>query len=107
MRFLVRALAVIGFLFIVVIAVAIYGVSRLHVAGHTPAPIKEGTVLTLTVEGPFIEESPTRTGLTSMLTGHAKKLREIINGIDHAASDDRIKGLALKLDALALLLVLG
>jgi protease-4 len=101
MRFLVRALAVIGFLFIVVIAVAVYGVSRLHVAGHTPAPIKEGTVLTLTVEGPFIEESPTRTGLTSMLTGHAKKLREIINGIDHAASDDRIKGLALKLDASA------
>ena len=101
MRFLVRALAVIGFLFIVVIAVAIYGVSRLHVASRAPIPIKEGTVLTLTVEGPFIEESPTRTGLTSVLTGHAKKLREIIDGIDHAASDDRIKGLALKLDASA------
>jgi protease-4 len=101
MRFLIRALAVIGFLFIVIIAVTIYGVSRLHVAGRTPAPIKEGTVLTLTVEGPFIEESPTRTGLTSVLTGHAKKLREIIDGIDRAASDGRIKGLALKLDASA------
>jgi protease-4 len=101
MRFIVRALAVIGFLFIVIIAVGIYGVSRLHVASRTAAPIKQGTVLTLTVEGPFIEESPTRTGLTSVLTGHSKKLREIIAGIDHAASDDRVKGLALKLDASA------
>jgi protease-4 len=101
MRFLVRALAVIGFLFIVIIAVAIYGVSRLHVASHTAKPIKEGTVLTLTVEGPFIEESPTRTGFNSLLTGHSKKLREIIAGIDHAAGDSRIKGLTLKLDASA------
>lgn len=101
MRFLVRALAVVGFLFIVVIAVAIYGVSRLNIASRAPTPIKDGTVLTLTVEGPFIEESPTRTGLTSVLTGHSKKLREIIAGLDHAASDNRIKGLALKLDASA------
>ncbi|MDB5395930.1 MAG: sppA [Rhodospirillales bacterium] len=101
MRFLIRALAVVGLLFIVIIAVAIYGVSRLNVASHTPAPIKNGTVLTLTIEGPFVEESPTRRGLTSVLTGHAKKLREIVEGIDHAASDGRVKGLALKLDASA------
>ena len=58
-------------------------------------------MLTLTVGGPFIEESPTRTGLTSLVTQRSKKLREIVSGIDRAAKDDRIKGLVLKLDASA------
>jgi protease IV len=101
MRFLVRSLAVIGLLAIVVLVFLIYGVSRVYVASHKHEPIAEGTVLTLTVEGPFIEESPTRTGLTSVLTGHSKKLREIVSGIDLAAKDDRIKGLVLKVDASA------
>jgi len=101
MRFVVRTLAVIGLLFILVFAASLYGLSRLHVAGREPPPITSGTVLTLTVEGPFIEESPTRTGISSLLTGRSKKLREIIGGIDHAATDSRIKGLVLKLDASA------
>ncbi len=101
MRFIVRLLAVVGLLFILLISVLVVGVSRLHVAGHSPVVIKDGTVLTLAVEGPFIEDSPTRTGLTSILTGHAKKLREVIAGIDKAAADSRIKGLVLKIDASA------
>ncbi len=99
MRFIVRFLAVVGLLFIVAIVAMIVLVSRLHVASRTPTVVRDGTVLTLTVEGPFIEESPTRTGLTSVLTGHAKKLREVIAGIDRAAGDARIKGLVLKVDA--------
>ena len=101
MRFIVRFLAVVGLLSIVIIAAAIYGVSRLHVASRAPTVVRDGTVLTLTVEGPFIEESPTRTGLTSVLTGHAKKLREVIAGVDRADGDGRIKGLVLKVDASA------
>ena len=101
MTFIVRTLAVFGLLSIVVLVVLIYGVSRIYVASHKHEPIGEGTVLTLTVEGPFIEESPTRTGFTSVLTGHAKKLREIVEGVDLAAADSRIKGLVLKLDASA------
>jgi protease-4 len=101
MRFVVRALAVFGLLAIVALVFLIYGVTRIYVASHKHVPIAEGTVLTLTVEGPFIEESPTRTGLTSVLSGRSKKLREVIEGIDLAAKDDRIKGLVLKLDASA------
>jgi len=101
MRYIVRTLAVIGLLAIVALALMIYGVSRVYVASHKNIPIAEGTVLTLTVEGAFIEESPTRTGLSGVLTGHSKKLREVIEGIDLAAKDDRIKGLVLKLDASA------
>ena len=101
MRFIVRTLAVFGLLAIIGMAVLIYGVSRIYVASHKHVPIAEGTVLTLTVEGPFIEESPTRTGLTSVFTGRSKKLREVIEGIDLAAKDDRIKGLVLKPDASA------
>ncbi len=101
MRFVIRTLAVFGLVFILILALAIYGVARLRVANRAPAPIEQGTVLTLTVAGPFIEESPTRTGVTSLLTGRSKKLREIVAGIDHAATDGKIKGIVLKLDASA------
>jgi protease-4 len=101
MRFIVRTLAVIGLLSILVLVLLIYGVTRVYVASHKHTPVAEGTVLTLTVEGPFIEESPTRTGLTSLVTQRSKKLREIVSGIDLASKDDRIKGLVMKLDASA------
>jgi len=101
MRFIVSTLAVIGLLAILGMVLLIYGVSRVYVASHKHTPVAQGTVLTLTVEGPFIEESPTRTGLTSLVTQRSKKLREIVSGIDLAAKDDRIKGLVLKLDASA------
>ena len=54
MRFIVRTLAVFGLLAIIGMAVLIYGVSRIYVASHKHVPIAEGTVLTLTVEGPFV-----------------------------------------------------
>ncbi|HTJ63656.1 MAG TPA: signal peptide peptidase SppA [Alphaproteobacteria bacterium] len=102
MRVVIRVLAVIGLLSILALAGLLYGASRVYVATHAPPPpIKTGTVLTLTVGGPFIEESPTRTGVTSLVTGRSKKLREIIGGIDHAATDSKVKGLVLKLDASA------
>jgi protease-4 len=101
MRFIVRTLAVIGLLAILGMALLIYGASRIYVAAHRHMPVAEGTVLTLTVDGPFVEESPTRTGLASVLAQRSKKLREIVSGIDLAAKDDRIKGLVLKLDASA------
>ncbi len=101
MKFVVRSLAVIGLLFIVLIVIVIIGVSRIHMAQRRPIPIDDGAVLTLTVDGPFAEESPNRTGVAGLLASHPKKLREVIAGIDHAAGDSRIKGLVLKLDASA------
>jgi protease-4 len=101
MRFVVRFFAVIGLLFIVMVVAAGVLISRVHVSGKTPVAIKDGTVLTLTVGAPFIEESPTRTGLSALLSGHGRKLREVIEAIDAAAKDGRIKGLVLKLDASA------
>jgi protease-4 len=98
MRFIIRFLAVIGLLFIVLVAGGIFVVSRVSMAGRQPTPIADGSVLTLAVEGPFAEESPTRSGLAAMLGSHPKKLREITAAIDHAAGDSRIKGLVLKID---------
>ena len=60
MRYIVRTLAVIGLLAIIVLALMVYGVSRVYVASHKSVPIAEGTVLTLTVEGPFIDRKSTR-----------------------------------------------
>ena len=101
MRFIVRLFAVIGLLFIVFVALAIFALSRIHVGGKTPVAIKDGTVLTLTVGAPFIEESPTRTGFSALLSGHGHKLREVVDAIDAAAKDGRVKGLVMKLDASA------
>ncbi len=101
MRFIVRLFAVIGLLFVVLLIAIGVLVSRLHVAGKGPVAIKEGTVLTLTVDSPFIEESPTRTGFSSLLSGHGHKLRDVVTAIDRGAKDGRVKGLVLKLDASA------
>jgi len=54
MRFVIRTLAVFGLVFILILALMIYGVARLRVANRAPPPIDAGAVLTLTVEGPFI-----------------------------------------------------
>lgn len=99
MRFVVRLLAVVGLLFIAFLAMLIVFLYRVDFASRTPVPIADGTVLTLNVDGPFLEESPTRTGVTSVLTGHARKLREVIDGLDAGSKDARIKGLVLKIDA--------
>jgi protease-4 len=101
MRFVVRFFAVVGLLFVLAIGLGIFAVTRINLSGRTPIAIKDGTVLTLTVGAPFIEESPTRTGLSALLSGHGHKLREAIDAIDAAAKDDRVKGLVIKLDASA------
>jgi len=101
MRFIVRLLAVVGLLFILLIVVGIFGISRLHVAGRTPVPVSENSVLTLTIEGPFTEESPVQPGLAAALSRHPDKLRDVIAAIDRAGKDARIKGLLLKIDASA------
>jgi protease-4 len=101
MRFIVRFFAVIGLLFVVAVGLGIFALTRVHLSGKTPVAINDGSVLTLTVGAPFIEESPTRTGLSALLSGHGRKLREVIEAIDAAAKDGRIKGLLLKLDASA------
>lgn len=101
MRFIVRSLAIIGLLFILLMVVIVVGISRLHMAGRTPVPIADNSVLTLTVEGPFAEETPGSGGIGAVLSSHPKKLREVIGAIDRAAKDTRVKGLILKIDASA------
>lgn len=102
MRFIVRLLAVFGVLFIVLIALVVVAVSRLHtMAGRPPAPIADGTVLTLAVSGPFTEDSPNRSGVAAVVGGHPTKLREVVGALDHATGDSRIKGIVLKIDASA------
>ena len=101
MRFIVRFLAIIGLLVIIGVVLFVFALTRLHLGDHSPKPIAAETVLTLTVAGPFTEESPARTGLMNAFSGHAKKLRDIIGGIDRAAKDARIKGMVLKIDASA------
>jgi protease-4 len=101
MRFLIRVLAVFGLLFIALIGLGIYGATRIHLAGHTAQPVVNDTVLTLTVAGPFAEEGSTRASLSNALGGHGRKLREIVEGIDRAAQDTRVKGLVIKVDASA------
>jgi protease-4 len=101
MRFIVRFLAVIGLLVIVGFVLLIFAVAHLHLGERSPKTIAANTVLTFTVEGPLTEESPARTGLMNVFSGHARKLRDVIAAIDRAAKDGRIKGVVLKTDASA------
>ena len=99
MRFIVRFLAVIGLIFILLIAGTVFAISRLHISGRGPVPVADNSVLSLTVEGPFTEELPVQTGFAAAFTRRASRLRDVISGIDRAAKDSRVKGLVVKIDA--------
>jgi protease-4 len=77
----------------------VVAISRLHIAGRAPEPVADNSVLSLTVQGPFTEELPIRTGFASPFTRRAAKLRDVIAAIDRAAKDSRVKGLVVKIDA--------
>ena len=98
MRFIVRMFAVIGLLFIVLVVGAVVAVSRLPVAGRTSVPVASPSVLTLTIAGPFAEDGG-RGGFPSIVPSRGRLLREVIDAIDHAGADSRIKGLVVKIDA--------
>jgi len=98
MRYVVRLLAVIGVLFILLFAGIIYGLTRINIAANPPPQLSRDTVLTVTVDGPFIEEAPLGVGLPGPFASRGRKLRDTIDGIDLAARDSRIKGLIVKLD---------
>lgn len=98
MKFVVRVLAGIGFLTLVLVALLFVAASKLQLGKRPVPPLHDGTILTLSVEGPFPEESPARSGVASLVGGHPKKLREIIGALDHATTDPRVRGLVLKLD---------
>ena len=67
MRFIVRFLAVIGLIFILLIAGLVVAISRLHVAGRAPESIADNSVLSVTVQGPFSEELPVQTDRKSVV----------------------------------------
>ena len=98
MRYLVGMLATIGLLFIILILAIGFGASRFRAAGQIATHVTDGTILTLTIDGPFAEETQLPHGLSAVLAARQTRLRDIIRSLDGAAADKRVRGLLLKLD---------
>ena len=93
-RFIVGILAVIGAM-VVFFALAGAGVG-LWAKLRAPS-IADNTVLTLDIDG-ALPDGPQDKGLLDLLSGNPETLRDVLDALDRAGGDARIKGVLLRLN---------
>ncbi len=94
-RFLVRFFAVVGFLFLLMVA-GVVG-AFFWLAPGAPS-LGAADILVLDLNHGY-GEAPTSTALTSLLSEEEPSLRDLLDGIERAGGDPRIKGIVAHLGA--------
>lgn len=61
-------------------------------------PLKHDAVLSLTLNGPYVEHASSK-GIESLLLGKNASLYDVTHAIIHAAHDERIKGLVVRIES--------
>ncbi|EKE09602.1 MAG: hypothetical protein ACD_16C00130G0007 [uncultured bacterium] len=61
-------------------------------------PLKNNSVLSITLNGTYVEHTDSR-GIESLLLGKNASLYELTQGILRAASDDKIKGIVIRIES--------
>jgi protease IV len=93
-RFIVGFFAIIGFacfLLIVVLAVGVW-----FVASPGEKPLAENSILTLDLTKPLVEGAPDD-GIERVFLGEQSTLRDVLDGIERAQADPRIKGILARI----------
>jgi protease-4 len=93
-RFIVGFFAIIGFacfLLIVVLAVGVW-----FVASPGEKPLAENGILTLDLTKPLAEGAPDD-GIERVFLGEQSTLRDVLDGIERAQADPRIKGILARI----------
>ena len=97
-RFIVGIFATIGVLTFLVGLALTWSFYRLNSTSLAMLSLQDNVVLTLTLGDQFLEEKPEAGGLITLLKGHPMSVHTVITGINHAASDKKIKGIFLNLE---------
>src|SRR5579864_2354158 len=91
-RFIIGFFAAIGFFFFSLIALA---VALWLFAAPREAPLADADVLTLDLTKTLAEGAP-EDGLARALLGEQTTLRDVLDGVERAGGDRRIKGLVAR-----------
>ena len=93
-RFLFRLCTVIGALMLILIVIAAGGIA--WVTLNKPG-IADTTVLTLNITG-TLPDAPQKTGVLDLLSGSQPTLIDVLNALERAGDDARVKGLLLRIE---------
>jgi protease-4 len=93
-RFFFWACAILGFTFATLIILFIIGFGPFSSA---PKPLSQDSVLTLTLNGPYVEHRDS-SGLEAFMLGQNASLYDITRALYQGAQDPKIKGLLLRID---------
>jgi protease-4 len=93
-RFIVGFFAVIGFAFILLMITIVIGVWFLAAPGEKP--LADNSVVTLDLTKPLAEGS-SDDGIERVFLGEQSTLRDMLDGIERAQSDSRVKGILARI----------
>ena len=101
-RFIVGILAIIGSITLLACFALFWSFHRMAPPSLPLLAAGDSFVLTLTLGDETLPEHPQRGGLISLVEGNTPSVYTLVQGINHAARDERVKGILLTLDGNAL-----
>jgi protease-4 len=97
-RFIVRFFALIGFLTCLLIFILGWSLFKLNNPSLALLSGKDNLVLNLTLGDQFLDEKSQGGGLIGIIKGHPMSVHTVISGIQHAAHDQKVKGIFINID---------
>lgn len=88
--------AVIGFFILLIFLTLYLGYSSLF--SPSIQPLKQDSILSITLNGKYIEHADS-SGLESLLLGKSASLYDLTRAIEHAAHNDKIKGMVVHMES--------
>lgn len=97
-RFIVGMLAIIGATTLLVCLILFFSLYRMTPSSLPLLAAEDSLVLSLTLGDQPLPEQPHSEGLFSLVEKNSLSVQSIVEGINHAAKDDRVKGILLTLE---------
>jgi protease-4 len=98
-RFIVGILAIIGATTLLIFLALLWSFHRIAPPSFPLLATNAPLVLSLTIGNESLSEQPHNGGLMSLVEGSPLSLHTIVEGINRAANDERVKGILLTLDS--------
>lgn len=97
-RFIIGIFAIIGLLTFLAVLIMTWSIYRFSSPSLSFMSQHENVVLTLTLGDQNLDEKPDGRGLITFIKGQPMSVYTVITGLQHAAKDDKVKGILLNLD---------
>lgn len=88
------------FLLVAAVAVVILIIAGIVAAGHARGTVAQKTIIELDLQQPFVEYAP-EDAVGKLFNKRILTVRDIVDALDKAGTDDRVAGLVVRIDASA------